>query len=49
MENTPSSRVWQKEKIEKSLLLEPPPLTLTQRMINKSQRIQNKILKLIEN
>lgn len=49
MENTASSRVWREEKIDKSLLIELPLLTLTPRMINKFQRIQNKILKLIEN
>ncbi|WP_254565642.1 hypothetical protein [Oscillatoria sp. HE19RPO] len=29
MENTSSSRVWQEEKIDKSLLIKTPALTLT--------------------
>ncbi len=48
IENTSSSRVWQEEKIDKSLLIEPPRPTLTQRVINKAQRIKNKTLKLIQ-
>ena len=48
IENTASSRVWQEDKIDKSLLIEPPPLTLTQRVMNKAQRLKEKTRKFIQ-